>query len=449
VLLCFINNCISKQLYLNKYLLYLFCSLKKMSLVFNFPQDLITELFTDWFESPAVTFFDSALCNKEIRPSLLNLFASSLYLHKGCDGYCFSYLHENRWHSFNQWIILRKINIMSTTLGSTDILSGEFETLLTNKKLQELILNLDRGLKNSKIGDAVKKSALKRISMTCSELRKLEVSFCRLGTGDESDLITFISRNISLESVQFNCNRYLGNATLQAISNSCVNIQVVHLHKCADTIDLSSIICMLKTCKLLEFMTVTTSRNDDRMFRFRIIDTEKNVKRTSVRLTGFDEASEMDKHALMGSLYCVYVLWLKGFTLTNACMKLLVSFKELNFLTLDECGHLFSSIDLVELVSNCNKLNKIHLSDCCHLSNDDLFDILTVKGNVLTVIGISRHMINFSTLCKIVSANKSLLAQLYLSDCIMLRMFDLIWSEELQLHNANLQICRKVVIETL
>jgi hypothetical protein len=159
----------------------------------------------------------------------------------------------------------------------------------------------------------------------------------------------------------------------------------------------------------------------------------------------------LDKHALMESLNCVFVLWLKSFTLTNACVKLLLSFKELNFLTLNQCGHLFSRIDLIELVFHCKKLNKIHLSACCHLSNNDLVDILTVKGNVLTVIGISCHKtIDFSTLCKIVSANKCMLTQLYLSCCDKLsRLDEDDLEEELQEHNANIRMCKKFVIESV
>jgi hypothetical protein len=406
-------------------------------MLFILPQDLIAELLTDWFASREITVLDSSVCNKDLRFSLLNLFSSCLFIHQGR---CLTHrIHTNNF--FNCWILLRKIKIKSLALRSVDMINGGFESLLS-EKLRSLNIEFDYWGK-SKVENSVSKLSLRFISAKCSELRNLEIEFYT--SGNEFEALTFINRNIHLESVQFFNDSSLGNKCLRAISKSCVNIQEIHFHHMAQNVDLVHIIEVLKVCKSLRFITIKTYE-EDRMFRMHVT-TDLDVKMCCVRLTGFEEASEKDKQGLMESFSGgVYVLWLKAFWITDVFItSSLQKLSELQFLTLDSCGALFSSVGLIELVSFCKKLNKVHLISCSHLSNVDLKDILTMKGNVLEVIGISCHeYLDLDTLSMIVAANKSVLTQIFVSNCAQLQhegeTFK--WLElNLQSQNSKIKMC--------
>jgi hypothetical protein len=146
---------------------------------------------------------------------------------------------------------------------------------------------------------------------------------------------------------------------------------------------------------------------------------EHNVREYYLKLTGFDDASELDKQALVSSLSGVFVLRLTKFSITDAfIMSSLQPLSELQVLNLNSCGCLFSSFALIQLVSQCKKLVKIHLSDCSHFSNIELISILTLRGNRLEYIGISSHdYLDYTTLCAIISANKTYLSHFYMHYC--------------------------------
>jgi hypothetical protein len=215
----------------------------------------------------------------------------------------------------------------------------------------------------------------------------------------------------------------------------------------AHNVHLNHIIDILKVCKSVSFITLKTF-NDDRMFRMHVTS-DHGVKMCCVRLTGFNDASEVDKQALMESFsdgICVF--WLKSLLVTNSFMlRSLQKLSELQFLTLDSCGALFSSFSLIELVSHCKNLNKIHLISCCHLSNSNLEEILTVKGNVLKAIGISGHRyLDLDTLCVIVAANKSVLTQIFVANCARLENLTCL-ELNLQFRNSKIKLCGINVME--
>lgn len=219
-----------------------------MSLVFNSSQDLICELFTHWFGPLETTLFDTALCNKELRVSLLDSFLSVLYHHKGCDE-----LHQKNC-AFNAWIVLRKIKIVALKLEKIDLLTKEFDVLLTDK-LQDLSVDLCCGhRKFNRLELCTEENVLQYVSTKCSQLRCLEITFHT--KGNELEVINFINCNNHLKTVQFYFDCSLGNNCLQAISSSCVNIEQVHIHHAASDVHLNNITAVLKTCKLLKFMTL-------------------------------------------------------------------------------------------------------------------------------------------------------------------------------------------------
>jgi hypothetical protein len=286
---------------------------------------------------------------------------------------------------------------------------------------------------------------LRLISTKLSELRYLEIHFCTIG--NEAEAINFINGNIHLESIQFFHDSSLGDKSLRAISKSCVNIQEIHFHHMAHNVHLVHITDILKVCKSLSFITLKTF-DDDRMFRMHVRN-DHDVKMCCVRLTGFDDASEVNRLDLVESLSDgIYVFWLKSFQVTNnLIMRSQQKLSELLFLTLDSCGALFSSDCLIELVSRCRKLHKIHLIGCSHLRNADLDKILTVKGNVLEAIGISGHKyLDLDTLCMIVAANTSVLTQIFVANCA--RLENLKWLElNLQFRNSKIKVCGIDVME--
>jgi hypothetical protein len=413
-----------------------------MSLVFNSSQDLICELFTHWFGPLETTLFDTALCNKELRVSLLDSFLSVLYHHKGCEE-----LHQKNC-AFNAWIVLRKIKIVALKLEKIDLLTKEFDVLLTDK-LQDLSVDLCCGhRKFNRLELCTEENVLQHVSTKCSQLRCLEITFHT--KGNELEVINFINCNNNLKTVQFYFDCSLGNNCLQAISSSCVNIEQVHIHHAASDVHLNNITAVLKTCKLLKFMTLVFFF-ETRMFRIHNdTDEHDGKRRCCLRLSGFDEASEMDRHALMMEVNCVYILWLSHFSLTdNFITSSMRSFSQLEFLTLNSCGSLFSSVGLIKVISHCKKLNKIHLKRCSHLSNLDLIDILTFEGNVLETVGISGHKyLDLTTLSTIVFVNKHILTQVYIAECEHLE--DRASVEHfLRLQKSDIIMCDKSVIESV
>jgi hypothetical protein len=415
-------------------------------MLFNLNQDLITELLTNWFGSYAITVLDSAICNRELRTSLLNSFSSILYIHNGC---CKLLNRPHRTlenYYFNQWIVLRRIKLLTLKIETTDILTGEFEELFT-EKLQNLTVDFLHGEKNWRIvEEGVKVCSLKLISTKFFKLRNLEFFFESFGNdGNELEVINFINNNVHLISLQ--CYNYsnLGYKCLQAISKSCAYIQEIHFHHMALNIKLTHIANLLKMCKFLKFVTLKTF-NEKCMIRMQI--TNKNcVIMCCVRMTGFDDNSEQDKCKLMESLSAINVLLLKDFSISDRFIKRsLQSFTGLKCLTLDGCGNMFSSFSLIELISHCKTLTRIHLIRCCHLSNVDLISILTVKGNVFESVGISRHKyLNLTTLCAIVAANTSLLSHVYVCKCDRLEHEacdeDYNWVEvNLQMYNSKIKM---------
>jgi hypothetical protein len=392
---------------------------------------------------------DSAVCNRELRQYLLlNLFASSLFVNKGCDEekVLLSYkVHAS--YAYNKWILLRKIRIISLKLDTTDICTGEFENLLT-KKLQSLTLGYHREqMRTSRVEIGSEKSCcLRLISTKCSELRNLEISFDTFNN-NEFERIKFIQNNIYLQSVKFSNDRSLSGECLQAISKWCVNIEKIHfIFITTDNYSAIQIINVLNSCKFLTFIRLE-NEHTGRVFRMHVT-TKQNVKLCCVRLSGFHEASEAVKQELMQSLRSVNVLRLTCFKVTNAFLVSLQSLNELMCLTLDQCGDLFSSVCLIELISHCNKLNKIYLSGCSHFSNVELVNIFTRKGNIFEFIGISfNRYLDSSTLCAIVSAHKSTLSQIYVAGCLLILDEecdqDFYWLEaKLQLYNSNIKRCR-------
>jgi hypothetical protein len=419
-----------------------------MSLVFNFSQDLICELFTNWFGPLETTLFDSALCNKELRVSLLDSFLSVLYHHKGCDELEFNPKEHQKNHDFNAWIVLRKIKIVALKLEKIDLLTKEFDVLLTDK-LQDLSVELSRGhRKINKFELCAEEHVLQYVSTKCSQLRCLEITFHT--KGNELEVVNFINNNNHLKTVQLFFDSSLGNKCLQAISSSCVNIEQVHIHHAASDVHLNNITAVLKTCKLLKFMTLVFFF-ETRMFRIRNETDEHDGKRRCyLRLSGFDEASEIDRHALMMEVNCVSVLWLSHFSLTDDFItRSMQSLSQLEFLTLNSCGSLFSRAGLIQLISQCKKLNKIHLKRCSHLSNLDLIDILTLKGNVLETVGISGHnYLDLTTLSTIVFANKNILTQVYFAECEHLEDRASV-EHSLRLQKSDIIMCNKIVIESV
>jgi hypothetical protein len=415
-------------------------------MLFKLNQDLVNELLTNWFGSYALTVLDSAICNRELRTSLLNSFSSNLYVHNGCCKLINRPQRTQENYYFNQWIVLRGIKLLTLKIETTDILTGEFEELFT-EKLQNLTLNFLYGEKNWRIvEEGVKVCSLKLISTKFYKLRNLEFFFESFGNdGNELEVINFISNNVHLISLQCYNDSNLGYKCLQAISKSCAHIQEIHFHHMALNIKLTHIADLLKMCKFLKFITLKNF-NDTRMFRMQI--TNKNcVIMCCVRLTGFDDNSEQDKCELMESLSAINVLLLKDFSITDTFLKRsLETLIGLKCLTLDGCGNMFSSAGLIELISRCKTLTRIHLIRCCHLSNVDLINILTAKGNVLESVGISRHKyLNLATLCAIVAANKSLLSHIYVCKCGRLdheaRDEDYNWVElNLQMYNSKIKM---------
>jgi hypothetical protein len=383
-------------------------------LLFKLNQDLFTELLTNWFGSHAITVLDTALCNTGLRTWWLNSLSSILYIHNGCCKFFNRHQRTQENYFFNQWIVLRKITIMTLKIETTDILTGEFEELFTDK-LQNLTLNFLYGEKNRLVEEGVKVCSLKHISTKFFKLRNLEFFFET--DGNEFEVINFINNNLHLRSLQCYYDSSLGYKCLQAISKSCAHIQELHFHHMALNIKLTHIVGLLKMCKLIKFITLETY-NDKVMFRLQITN-KNNFRMCCVRLTGFDDNSEQDKCTFLESLSAINVVLLKDFSITDGFIKRsLQSFTGLKCLTLDGCGNLFSSFSLIELISHCKTLTRIHLIRCCHLSNIDLISILTVKGNVFDSIGISRHKyLDLTTLCAIVAANTSLLSHIYVCKC--------------------------------
>jgi hypothetical protein len=411
-----------------------------MSIVLQLSQDIIITLLTDWFESLELTVFDSALCNKNLRMFLLDSFSSDLYHHKGCDELEFRPEAYQRNYDFNEWIMLRKIKIIALNLETSDILSKQFENILS-VKLQNLHFDMCCGRKNNEIETCVKVTVLHYISMKFCHLRTLEITFS--SNGNELSVINFIKSNIHLQSVQFFFDSSLGDKCLLAISNSCINIEEVHIHHVANDVSLCTINHIVQTCKYLKFITLVPL-GGKRMFRMHNETDELNFTRCTLRLSGFDEVSDFDKQKLM-ELNHVCVLWLSHFSLTDDfIMSSLGSWRQLTFLTLDTCGSMFSRVGLIKLISHCKKLSKIHLLCCCHLSNLDLIEVLTLKGNVLEFIGITCHKhIDLTTLCAIVLANKGLLTHVCISKCKHLEDGDLV-DYCLHLQNSDIIICSEI-----
>jgi hypothetical protein len=424
-------------------------------MLFKLSHDLIIELLTVWFDAMTLSVLDSSVCNRESRSLLLNTFSSSLFVHSGFNWKLERFPKRLRLnYAYNGWVVLRKIRIIELLLETPEICTEEFQSLLTNK-LQSLIVDVCTtqkgfGYKTNNYFK-IRSDCLKLISSKCSELRNLEIIFSN--ADNEIEVIEFLKSNTHLQRLQLSNDGSLGDKCLKQITLSCVNIKKVNISHMEDNFSWKQIMNILVTCKSITSIRLSNYYNT-RDFRMRII-TEQNVKKRSVRVTGFEETSELDKQTLIQSLESTCVLWFTNFTITNAfIMRSLQTLNELTILTLSGCGCSYSSVGLISLVSHCKKLRKIHLTSCCHLSNSDLENILTVEGNVLEVIGIAWHQyLDLSTLCAIVFANKNKLSQVYVADCAHLRNEGRLfyratdytfWLESnLKLHNSNIVVAHE------
>jgi hypothetical protein len=253
-------------------------------------QYLLIEVIIDWFGSLEITILDSAVCNTELRVLLLDTFSSSAFVHKGCDVMIRRRLSLfNVYGGFNKWIVLRGIKIKSLILETDDIRrSGEFEVLLTDK-LQSLTFKRSSSVVY-KTDPTSRTLAL--ISTICSELRELSFTFTFLGMLNETSedqIIKLIRGNMHLRLLEFSYDKGLGNLCLQAISESCKEIQEIYFYHMGPDIDLIHIIQLIKRCTCLKHVILKSSTGK-REFLMRNL-AEHNVREYYLKLTGFDDAS--------------------------------------------------------------------------------------------------------------------------------------------------------------
>lgn len=81
-------------------------------MLFNLPDVLCLEVLSQWSETKSIGKFDSAICNRNLRPQFLTMLSSRRQFH----------IAAGRNNVFMMWIKLRNVKPVSVEFYKTDVL---------------------------------------------------------------------------------------------------------------------------------------------------------------------------------------------------------------------------------------------------------------------------------------------------------------------------------------